>query len=97
MALFPKPEEVDSLTKWSAFIRKVKPILDKLEWEEKKDFFRFMDQISLEYRTLDNLYIENRGHPRIDVRNKIEKQKEKITGYISTLNTQLMISKLYSI
>ena len=97
MALFPKPSEINTQYKWHDFIRKIRPVLDKLEWDEKRDFLPFIDQIDLEYKKLDNLYIDNRRHPRLEVRQKIELQKKKIEEYITILTTQLMISKLYSI
>ena len=97
MALFPKPAEINTHNKWQDFIRQVRPVLDKLEWNEKRDFLPFMEQIDLEYKKLDNLYVENRRHPRLEVRQRIENQKSKIEEYITLLITQLMISKLYSV
>jgi hypothetical protein len=94
MALFPQPKEIETYTKWCGYIRRVYPIIDKFPWDEKRDYLVLLKQIEHEYAVLDNLYVEQRRHPREAIQLKINEQKQNIVQYLTILNNELMFSKL---
>jgi hypothetical protein len=94
MSLFPKPQEVETYTKWCGFLRRVYPVIDKFPWDEKRDFLVLLKQIEYEYAILDNLRVEQRRHPREAILVKIDEQKQNIVRYLTILNNELMFSKL---